>query len=89
MPGVEGIEVQPGGEGVADAAGPTGDGGWSLRTARLARAPRTALLAHCDGARVYAGTHATGPHTLGLADSLVGVLRAAGFGDDEAVEAGA
>ncbi|MFI0740308.1 TetR/AcrR family transcriptional regulator [Streptomyces sp. NPDC021100] len=72
---------------VADAAGPTGDGDWSERAARLARALRTALLAHRDGARVFAGTHSTGPNTLNFADSLVGVLREAGFGDDEAARA--
>ncbi|MGK5638657.1 TetR/AcrR family transcriptional regulator [Streptomyces sp. URMC 126] len=74
-------------DGVADAAGPAGDGDWSERAARLARALRTALLAHRDGARVFAGTHSTGPNTLGFADSLVGVLREAGFGDDEAARA--
>ncbi|GAA2326851.1 TetR/AcrR family transcriptional regulator [Streptomyces cuspidosporus] len=73
--------------GVADAAGPTGGGDWSERVARLARALRTALLAHRDGARVFAGTHSTGPNTLGFADSLVGVLREAGFGDGEAARA--
>nr|ACY06306.1 TetR-family transcriptional regulator [Streptomyces flaveolus] len=73
--------------GVADAAGPAGDGDWSERAARLARALRTALLAHRDGARVFTGTHSTGPNTLGFADSLVGVLRAAGFGDGEAARA--
>ncbi|MFB9510181.1 TetR/AcrR family transcriptional regulator C-terminal domain-containing protein [Streptomyces aurantiacus] len=70
-----------------DAAGPTGDGDWSARVARLARALRTALLAHRDGARVFAGTHSTGPNTLGFAESLVGVLREAGFGDGEAARA--
>ncbi|MGI5336515.1 TetR/AcrR family transcriptional regulator [Streptomyces sp. CA-181903] len=74
-------------DGVADAAGPTGDGDWSERTACLARALRTALLAHRDGARVFAGTHSTGPNTLRFADRLVGVLREAGFGDDEAARA--
>ncbi|MBD0421582.1 TetR/AcrR family transcriptional regulator [Streptomyces sp. TRM S81-3] len=72
--------------GVADAAGPTGDD-WSERAARLARALRKALLAHRDGARVFAGTHSTGPNTLGFADSLVGVLRETGFGDEEAARA--
>jgi TetR/AcrR family tetracycline transcriptional repressor len=71
----------------ADAAGPTGDGDWSARVARLARALRTALLAHRDGARVFAGTHSTGPNTLGFAESFVGVLREAGFGDGEAARA--
>lgn len=74
-------------DGVADAAGPTGDGDWSERTARLARALRAALLAHRDGARVFAGTHATGPNTLRFADGLVGVLREAGFGDGDAARA--
>lgn len=48
---------------------------------------RTALLARRDGARVYAGTHATGPHTLGFAEAVVGVLRAAGFGEEDAARA--
>ncbi|MFJ6070878.1 TetR/AcrR family transcriptional regulator C-terminal domain-containing protein [Streptomyces sp. NPDC093065] len=73
--------------GVADAAGPTGDGDWGERAARLARALRTALLAHRDGARVFAGTHSTGPNTLGFSESLVGVLREAGFDDGEAARA--
>ncbi|MFF0587376.1 TetR/AcrR family transcriptional regulator [Streptomyces sp. NPDC003781] len=73
--------------GVADAADPAGDGDWSEGVARLARALRTALLAHRDGARVYAGTHSTGPNTLGFADGLIGVLRAAGFSDGEAARA--
>ncbi|WKD35889.1 TetR/AcrR family transcriptional regulator [Streptomyces xanthophaeus] len=60
------------------------DGDWSERLAALARAMRTALLARRDGARVYAGTHATGPHTLGFAEAVVGVLRAAGFGEEDA-----
>ncbi|CAL9365161.1 TetR/AcrR family transcriptional regulator [Streptomyces sp. enrichment culture] len=73
--------------GVADAAGPAGDGDWGEGVTRLARALRTALLAHRDGARVYAGTHSTGPNTLGFADGLIGVLRAAGFSDGEAARA--
>ncbi|MFF8300154.1 TetR/AcrR family transcriptional regulator [Streptomyces globisporus] len=73
--------------GVADATGPAGDGDWSEAVARLARALRTALLSHRDGARVYAGTHSTGPHTLGFADGLIGVLRAADFSDGEAARA--
>ncbi|MBO8188911.1 TetR/AcrR family transcriptional regulator [Streptomyces spirodelae] len=74
-------------EGVGAAAGPMEDGDWSEGVARLARALRTALLAHRDGARVFAGTHSTGPNTLGFADSLVGVLREAGFSDSEAARA--
>lgn len=60
------------------------DGDWSERLATLARAMRTALLARRDGARVYAGTHATGPHTLGFAEAVVDVLRTAGFGEEDA-----
>ncbi|MET7321758.1 TetR/AcrR family transcriptional regulator [Streptomyces sp. NPDC005549] len=73
--------------GVADAAGPAGDGDWSKAAACLARALRAALLAHRDGARVFAGTHSTGPNTLGFANSLTGVLREAGFSDAEAARA--
>ncbi|WP_432140395.1 TetR/AcrR family transcriptional regulator [Streptomyces sp. bgisy084] len=57
---------------------------WSERVAELAHRMRTALLGHRDGARVYAGTHATGAHTLGFADALIGVLREAGFAADDA-----
>ncbi|MER5785538.1 TetR/AcrR family transcriptional regulator [Streptomyces mobaraensis] len=71
----------------ADAAEPTRSGHWSEETARFARALRTALLGHRDGARVFAGTHATGPNTLRFADNLTGVLRQAGFPDDEAARA--
>ncbi|MGW1791626.1 TetR/AcrR family transcriptional regulator [Streptomyces tubercidicus] len=57
---------------------------WSERLAELARRMRTALLARRDGARVYAGTHAVGGHTLGFADALIGVLREAGFAAEDA-----
>ncbi|OKH99809.1 transcriptional regulator [Streptomyces sp. CB02923] len=74
-------------EGAAEAA-LTGCGGdWSERLAALARTERAALLAHRDGARVYAGTHSTGANTLGFAEALVGVLRDAGFADDAAARA--
>ncbi|ALG10379.1 TetR/AcrR family transcriptional regulator [Kibdelosporangium phytohabitans] len=46
----------------------------------LARSLRTALLSYRDGARVYAGTHAIGPNTLGFAEALNGTLREAGLG---------
>ncbi|MFH8404438.1 TetR/AcrR family transcriptional regulator [Streptomyces sp. NPDC018019] len=77
-------------EGVAEAAAASdgaAGGDWSERLAALARAERTALLAHRDGARVFAGTHATGASVLGFADAFVGVLRDAGFGDDAAARA--
>ncbi|UKY54070.1 TetR/AcrR family transcriptional regulator [Streptomyces inhibens] len=69
---------------LADVIPPTDDGDWSERLTGLARSMRTALLAHRDGARVYAGTHSTGVNTLGFADAAVGVLREAGFGDEGA-----
>ncbi|MCO5995803.1 TetR/AcrR family transcriptional regulator C-terminal domain-containing protein [Actinoallomurus rhizosphaericola] len=52
----------------------------------LARGLRTALLAHRDGARVYAGTHAVGPNTLGFSDTLIGALRQAGVDAAAAVQ---
>ncbi|WP_433573589.1 TetR/AcrR family transcriptional regulator [Streptomyces sp. CA-251247] len=60
---------------------------WSERLSGLARALRTALLAHRDGARVFAGTHSTGTHTLHFADTVIGVLREAGFDDADAARA--
>lgn len=65
----------------------TTDGDWSSRLSALARGMRTALLARRDGARVFAGTHSTGPNTLGFADTVIGVLREAGFTDDDAARA--
>lgn len=74
---------------LADAAAPGEPSGaeargWEARLGGRARALRSALLARRDGARVYAGTHPTGPYTLGFAESVVAVLREAGFGDEEA-----
>ncbi|MFD3437042.1 TetR/AcrR family transcriptional regulator [Streptomyces sp. NPDC058685] len=60
---------------------------WGERLTGLARALRTALLAHRDGARVFAGTHSTGTHTLHFADTVIGVLREAGFDDADAARA--
>ncbi|MFI9051937.1 TetR/AcrR family transcriptional regulator [Streptomyces sp. NPDC053427] len=74
-------------DGVAESAAEAGEGDWSEQLTALARAMRTALLAHRDGARVYAGTHATGANVLGFADACVGVLREAGFRDDDAARA--
>jgi TetR/AcrR family tetracycline transcriptional repressor len=61
---------------------------WSERLTALARTLRDALLRHRDGARVYAGTHSTGPGTLGYAETLIGALREAGFGDEDAARGG-
>ncbi|MFK0237544.1 TetR/AcrR family transcriptional regulator [Streptomyces vinaceus] len=69
---------------LADCSTPPPDPDWSGRLTALARRLRTALLAHRDGARVYAGTHSTGAGTLGFAETLIGVLGEAGFGPQEA-----
>ncbi|MGW6979284.1 TetR/AcrR family transcriptional regulator [Streptomyces sp. NPDC054932] len=70
-----------------EAPGDPAGGDWSEQLAGLAGAMRTALLAHRDGARVFAGTHSTGTHTLHFADTAIGVLRKAGFEDADAVRA--
>ncbi|MEV5593578.1 TetR/AcrR family transcriptional regulator [Streptomyces sp. NPDC052496] len=72
-------------EGAAEAAtGASAGYTWQQQLTALARAARNALLTHRDGARVFAGTHATGASVLGFADAFVGVLREAGFPDDDA-----
>ncbi|SDT54280.1 TetR/AcrR family transcriptional regulator C-terminal domain-containing protein [Actinoplanes derwentensis] len=48
---------------------------------------RAALLAHRDGARVYAGTRSVGPNTLGFAETVVASLISAGFTPDDAARA--
>ncbi|MFG3100157.1 TetR/AcrR family transcriptional regulator [Streptomyces sp. NPDC048182] len=72
---------------MADVRVPGAAADWNDRLSGLARALRQALLAHRDGARVFAGTHSTGPGTLGFAEACVGVLRDAGFGDADAARA--
>ncbi|MCY0922140.1 MULTISPECIES: TetR/AcrR family transcriptional regulator [unclassified Streptomyces] len=70
------------------AAGPApADAAWQTALAGRARALRAALLARRDGARVYAGTHPTGPNTLGFAESVVSLLTGAGFGEEDAARA--
>ncbi|MFD7084018.1 TetR/AcrR family transcriptional regulator [Streptomyces sp. NPDC059918] len=69
---------------LAGCSTPPPESAWSARLTTLARGMRTALLAHRDGARVYAGTHSTGANTLGFAETLLGVLREAGFGPAQA-----
>ncbi|MFJ2261535.1 TetR/AcrR family transcriptional regulator [Streptomyces sp. NPDC087844] len=69
------------------AARPGAAGDWQDRLAGLAYGLRAALLARRDGARVFAGTHSTGVNTLGFSEAVTGVLREAGFADDDAVRA--
>ncbi|QKW24877.1 TetR/AcrR family transcriptional regulator [Streptomyces seoulensis] len=72
---------------MAGVRGPAGGADWRDRLSGLAGALRQALLAHRDGARVFAGTHSTGPGTLGFAETCTGVLRDAGFSDADAARA--
>ncbi|MEU0929783.1 TetR/AcrR family transcriptional regulator [Streptomyces malaysiensis] len=72
---------------LADIPAPRENGDWDERLADLARAMRTALLTHRDGARVFAGTHSTGAHTLRFSETVTGVLREAGFADEDAARA--
>ncbi|MEU9556470.1 TetR/AcrR family transcriptional regulator [Streptomyces fumanus] len=74
-------------DGVTEAAAQTRGGDWTERLAALAHALRAALLARRDGARVFAGTHATGASVLGFADAVMGVLREAGFPAEDAARA--
>jgi TetR/AcrR family tetracycline transcriptional repressor len=68
-------------EGVAD---PTPEGSWDDQLATLAHRFRTALLAHRDGARVFAGTFVSAPNTDAVGSAAVTALTAAGFPPDRA-----
>ncbi|GGI09377.1 TetR/AcrR family transcriptional regulator C-terminal domain-containing protein [Egicoccus halophilus] len=57
---------------------------WDGRLRVLLGRYRAALLAHRDGARLMAGTYAAEPHTLRLAEAVVGTLLEAGLGEREA-----
>ncbi|WP_437680866.1 TetR/AcrR family transcriptional regulator C-terminal domain-containing protein [Sorangium sp. So ce131] len=52
---------------------------WVERAAELAERLRRALLAHRDGARVFAGTYVAQDNTLRFSDTLVGALRDGGL----------
>ncbi|MEU7617229.1 TetR/AcrR family transcriptional regulator C-terminal domain-containing protein [Micromonospora rifamycinica] len=60
---------------------------WAQTVTALAHRLRAALLAHRDGARVYAGTRSIGPNTLGFAETAVAALIKAGFAPDDAARA--
>ncbi|WP_394846122.1 TetR/AcrR family transcriptional regulator C-terminal domain-containing protein [Pendulispora brunnea] len=57
---------------------------WRARIVEQLMALRRALLAHRDGARVFAGTFVAEPNTLTLGEVLLGALRDAGLGKREA-----
>lgn len=75
-------EPLPEPDGAADGAAD-----WAARLTALAHTMRRALLARRDGARVFGGTHTTGPHTLAFAETALGALREAGFRDEDAARA--
>jgi TetR/AcrR family tetracycline transcriptional repressor len=60
---------------------------WTQTVTALAHRLRASLLAHRDGARVYAGTRSTGPNTLGFAETAVAALIKADFTPADAVRA--
>ncbi|MFF4644507.1 TetR/AcrR family transcriptional regulator C-terminal domain-containing protein [Streptomyces sp. NPDC001389] len=65
---------------VAEAlAEPVPATGLADRLADTASALRRAMLAHRDGARLVAGYAVPGPHSLALADRLLGITRAVGI----------
>ncbi|WP_432907977.1 TetR/AcrR family transcriptional regulator C-terminal domain-containing protein [Micromonospora matsumotoense] len=66
-----------------DADGPD----WAQTVTALAHRLRASLLAHRDGARVYAGTRSIGPNTLGFAEAAVAALIEADFAPDDAARA--
>jgi TetR/AcrR family tetracycline transcriptional repressor len=65
----------------------TGGQDWAETVTELAHRLRAALLAHRDGARVYAGTRSMGPNTLGFAETAAAALIDAGFTPDDAARA--
>ncbi|MEV6632705.1 TetR/AcrR family transcriptional regulator C-terminal domain-containing protein [Actinoplanes sp. NPDC051470] len=60
---------------------------WKQTVTALAHRLRARLLAHRDGARVYAGTRSVGPNTLQFAETAVASLIKAGFAPSDAARA--
>ncbi|MBX6343125.1 MAG: TetR family transcriptional regulator, partial [Thermomicrobiaceae bacterium] len=58
-------------------AAPLPEGTWQERLASEARRLRQALLSHRDGARLIVGAIGYGPHSLGVAERFLRVLREA------------
>ncbi|MFL5732859.1 MAG: TetR/AcrR family transcriptional regulator C-terminal domain-containing protein [Chloroflexia bacterium] len=61
---------------------------WQGQLVDLARRYRRVLLAHRDGARLFASTRPAGPNRLRHIDALFGLLLSAGFPPQEAMRAG-
>jgi TetR/AcrR family tetracycline transcriptional repressor len=68
-------------EGVAD---PPPEGDWDAQLTTLAHRFRTALLAHRDGARLFAGTFVSAPNTNAVGGLAVAALTRAGLPPDRA-----
>jgi TetR/AcrR family tetracycline transcriptional repressor len=64
---------------LADVPGPAPDGTWEQRLTELGQQLRAALLAHRDGARVFAGSFTTEPNTLRLGPMSVEIVSSAGI----------
>jgi TetR/AcrR family transcriptional regulator, tetracycline repressor protein len=64
---------------LADVAGPALEGTWDRQLTDLGQQLRAALLAHRDGARVFAGSFTTEPNTLRLGPMSIEIVRSAGI----------
>jgi TetR/AcrR family tetracycline transcriptional repressor len=73
---------------VADVPQPHSGLSWREALKYIAIEYRRVLLGHRDAARVLTDTPPLGPHRLRLMDDLLGVLRAAGFSNDDVASAG-
>lgn len=71
----------------ADIEVPPVEADWRERAHALGHSLRAALLAHPDGARLISERPVTSPNAFRLFDAGLGIFRAAGFRDDEAVAA--
>jgi TetR/AcrR family tetracycline transcriptional repressor len=69
---------------LADMAGPASGGTWEQRLTGLGQQLRGALLAHRDGARVFAGSFTTEPNTVRLGPLSVEVVRSSGIPPERA-----
>jgi AcrR family transcriptional regulator len=73
---------------VADVPRPDARLSWREALKSTAIEYRRVLLGHRDAARVLTDTPPLGPHRLRLMDDVLGILRSAGFSNDEVASAG-
>lgn len=64
---------------VAGLAEPALDGPWDAQLTALAHRFRAALLAHRDGARLFAGTFVSAPHSNALGATAIALLSSVGI----------